>query len=191
MPRLRAGLRNIVPPFRQIFGRDSKSRCAGGVDASTTLCFAGTARTLLTMASEPVANATKAPTRRQQQQEVDATAKDDTELRLEKALFGDTAGFLDSLSAARYGEGKALKLYSSESDDNAASNDEDLSDVPDENVSIASRMPPLFLTFSSFSSWMQALDHCPPLSPMRMAKMRHQSPQIVPEQFGMTATTTG
>lgn len=143
------------------------------------------------MASVSVENASKAPTRRQQRQDVDVTAKDETELRLEKALFGDTAGFLDSLSAARYGEGKALKLYDSESDDNAANSDENLSDVPDEDVSPLSSMPPLDLTFGSFSSSTQALDLCLPLSPTRMAKMRPQSLHIVPEQFGTTATTIG
>lgn len=112
--------------------------------ASTSFCFAGTARTSLTMASVSVASASNAPTRRQQRQDADAIAKDETELRLEKALFGDTAGFLDSLSAVRYGEGKALRLYNSESDDNAGSNDEDLGDVPDEDVSLSSSMPPLF-----------------------------------------------
>ena len=89
------------------------------------------------MAADSVPNGSNAPTRRQQQLAVDATTKDETELRLEKALFGDTAGFLDSLSAARYGEGKALQLYDSHSDDEVVSNDEDLSDVPDEDVSPA------------------------------------------------------
>lgn len=142
------------------------------------------------MASVSVADASKAPTRRQQRDGVDAAAKDETELRLEKALFGDTAGFLDSLSAARYGEGKALKLYDSESDEDAGSNEEDLGDVPDEDVSLAGSMAPLVLTFSSFSSSTQALGLCLLLSPMRMAKTQPQSPQIVPEQFGTTATTT-
>ena len=78
-----------------------------------------------------------APTRRRRQQAVEIE-KDDTELRLEKALFGDSAGFLDSLSAARYGEGKALQLYGSDSEnDTAGDDDEDLADVADEDVSSA------------------------------------------------------
>lgn len=89
------------------------------------------------MASVESMSGGHAPTRRKQQQVADATAKDDTELRLEKALFGDDAGFLNSLSAARYGEGKELALYDSHSEDDAAADeDEDLANVADEDVSL-------------------------------------------------------
>lgn len=86
------------------------------------------------MTSKVSTGGSKAPTRRQKPV-LDATTKDDTEIRLEKALFGDEAGFLDSLSAAKYGEGKALQLYTSDSEvDAAGQEDEDLADVPDEDV---------------------------------------------------------
>lgn len=104
-----------------------------------------------------------APTRRRQQQTVEIE-KDDIELRLEKALFGDDAGFLDSISAARYGEGKELQLYSSDSD-NGDVNDEDLDlgDVADEDVSFANSRKCFEpeLTCYSYFFWMQALELYP------------------------------
>jgi U3 small nucleolar RNA-associated protein 18 len=78
------------------------------------------------------------PTRRRSRRrhaDVDVLEKDDTELRLEKALFGDEAGFLDSISAARHNEGKEVQTYGGESEDDVLSEeDEDLADVPDEDL---------------------------------------------------------
>jgi hypothetical protein len=88
------------------------------------------------MASAGTMSGSNAPTRRKSRQAVDVAEKDDVELRLEKALFGDDAGFLDSLSAAKYGEGKELDLYDSDNDhDGDADGDLDLADVADEDVS--------------------------------------------------------
>ena len=83
----------------------------------------------------------KAPTRRLSKPEVAGLAqnleKDDTELRLEKVLFGDDAGFLKSLKAAR-GTDRALQRFRSDSDsDQSAEEAEDqdeLENVPDEDL---------------------------------------------------------
>lgn len=82
-------------------------------------------------------SANNAPTRRQQKPShaTDILEKDETELRLERALFGDEAGFLESLTTARHDENRALQVYGSDSD--AAGDDstsENLEDVPDEDV---------------------------------------------------------
>ncbi|KPI39947.1 putative U3 small nucleolar RNA-associated protein 18 [Cyphellophora attinorum] len=78
------------------------------------------------------------PTRRRSRRrhaDVDVLEKDDTELRLENALFGDEAGFLDSISAAKYNEGKELQTYGGDSEDDVVSDDdEDLAEVPDEDL---------------------------------------------------------
>lgn len=84
-----------------------------------------------------------APTRRRSQKKTQTPEKDDVELRLEKALFGDDAGFLDSLSAAKHSEGKALAIYGSDEGSDAASDGaEDLGDVPDEDVRMPSPSTP-------------------------------------------------
>lgn len=87
------------------------------------------------MATASTAAASGAPTRRRPSRDAEVLEKDDTEILLEKALFGDAAGFLDSLSAARYGQGKELQTYVSGSDASEADGEEeDLADVPDEDV---------------------------------------------------------
>ncbi len=65
--------------------------------------------------------------------------KDETELRLEKAIFGDAAGFLDSLT--RPGSpGRSDLILRGDGDvgdgdeDGDEGSDENLSDVPDEDV---------------------------------------------------------
>jgi hypothetical protein len=76
-----------------------------------------------------------APTRRKHHPTAATIEKDDAELRLEKALFGDDAGFLNSLSAARYGEARQLQVYSDEeSQAGATEDDDDLANVADEDV---------------------------------------------------------
>jgi hypothetical protein len=89
------------------------------------------------MATEHLAGPSHAPTRRRRSRPTEVLEKDDTELRLEKALFGDDAGFLKSLSTARGSLGKELLVYASADDDESAPSegDEDLGDVPDEDVS--------------------------------------------------------
>ena len=65
--------------------------------------------------------------------------KDDVELRLEKALFGDDAGFLESLTKREVGNTRGLirrtSNGSAESDQDNEEGDR-LSDVPDEDVCI-------------------------------------------------------
>jgi U3 small nucleolar RNA-associated protein 18 len=67
---------------------------------------------------------------------VDVLAKDDVELRLEKALFGDDAGFLESLKRNQVQEGRSLAKY----EDNASEQpledeaDGELGDIADEDL---------------------------------------------------------
>ena len=92
------------------------------------------------MASTDIINRSSAPTRRRERKPnplaTDVLEKDDTELRLEKALFGDDAGFLNSLTAQRWGEDRELQRVRSgsepSSDDEAE--EDDLADVPDEDL---------------------------------------------------------
>lgn len=62
--------------------------------------------------------------------------KDDTELRLEKALFGDDAGFLDALTSSRRDDGRSLQRIRRDSDEGSVQEveDENLADVPDEDL---------------------------------------------------------
>ncbi|RVX71242.1 hypothetical protein B0A52_04816 [Exophiala mesophila] len=77
----------------------------------------------------------KGPSDSRQRPVVDAIPKDDVELRLEKALFGDDLGFLDSLKKRVSDEDHALIRHMSQ-DSEASGNEEDegLSDIPDENL---------------------------------------------------------
>ena len=70
------------------------------------------------------------------QSPADVLEKDDTELRLEKALFGDDAGFLKSLIAQRWGEDRELQRVGSGSEPTSGieAEEEDLADVPDEDL---------------------------------------------------------
>ena len=87
----------------------------------------------------------QAPTRLicdfKQRRATETLEKDDTELRLERAVFGDNAGFLQSLTRHVAGDDRALlhrgRDKSDESDygDGADGEDEDLGDVADEDVS--------------------------------------------------------
>lgn len=84
---------------------------------------------------------------------VDAIAKDDVELRLEKALFGDDLGFLDSLKKRDSDNDRALIRHTSQ-DSEASGNEQDegLGDIPDDNV--CSRISNVYHSHSdpSFSS---------------------------------------
>jgi len=61
--------------------------------------------------------------------------KDETERRLEKLLFGDEAGFLDSLqNSTASGKHALLRVSSKESDEDAEG--DGLNDVADEDVSV-------------------------------------------------------
>lgn len=62
--------------------------------------------------------------------------KDETEMRLEKMLFGDEAGFLSSLAAptSRTETALARVLDDGEKDDAVSQEDQDMDDVPDEEV---------------------------------------------------------
>ena len=88
------------------------------------------------MASADTLSRGNAPTRpRKQPTKVEVLEKDDTELRLEKALFGDEAGFLDSLTAGRSDADNSLQLYGGgDRIHSDAEEAEDLADVPDEDV---------------------------------------------------------
>lgn len=73
----------------------------------------------------------------------DVLEKDETELRLEKALFGDDAGFLDSLQPRETPNDLSLARTKRPEDEDAEGDEDDdnegLSDVVDEEVSISSR----------------------------------------------------
>ena len=97
------------------------------------------------MASTTTISRSGAPTRRRQQPN-DAPAdvaleKDETELRLEKALFGDDAGFLAALTTQRWRDGGALQRTrtGSHEDSDEAVEKEDLAEVPDEEVCLCIR----------------------------------------------------
>lgn len=80
--------------------------------------------------------------------------KDETELRLEKALFGDELGFLNSLQASRATDSEALRSYEPDgvSEPEAV---EDLEAVNDDEV-IPFRSPStLILMDGSYSSLTQ------------------------------------
>jgi len=83
----------------------------------------------------------EAPTRIRNQSEkgskgTDTLEKDDVELRLEKALFGDDAGFLESLKRQDVAHDKALVHLRDDASEGSEAEDGDggLSDVPDEDV---------------------------------------------------------
>lgn len=83
----------------------------------------------------------QAPTRRRKENErsqpTDILEKDEVELRLEKALFGDDAGFLESLKRNEAGRAQALIQYRDPEKGGPSDEEEDggLSDVADEDVS--------------------------------------------------------
>jgi len=87
---------------------------------------------------------TKLRKRDEKRNPTDTLEKDEVELRLEKALFGDNAGFLSSLAAAkpRQEEGALVPAYDESDDEDARLEDEqdDLNDVADEDVSTFSYM---------------------------------------------------
>lgn len=68
----------------------------------------------------------------------DNLEKDDVELRLEKTLFGDDAGFLQSLTKHELRDDRALvpRKVRTEEDNDEEDGEEDLEDVADEDVSI-------------------------------------------------------
>jgi len=82
------------------------------------------------------------PTRRLNAKEVAARKqkevleKDDTERQLEKILFGDRAGFLDSLNRSAQDDNKALTRVPGEGDskDGEGDDDEGMEDVADEDL---------------------------------------------------------
>ena len=92
------------------------------------------------MASTSTSSRPSAPTRRRDTKTdtivTDIPGKDDTELRLEKALFGDDAGFLKSLTTQRWGEDGDLQRTShgSEPGSDDEGKEEDLAGVPDEDL---------------------------------------------------------
>ncbi len=80
-----------------------------------------------------------APTKqRKEPKGTEALPKDDIELRLEKALFGDDAGFLESLKATQVQEDRSLSRIRDEDDEGEEAFDEGLTGVADEDV----RIPP-------------------------------------------------
>jgi U3 small nucleolar RNA-associated protein 18 len=90
------------------------------------------------MASMEGVQVSNAPTRRRtalaDSKEKVVREKDETELRLEKALFGDEAGFLESLTS-RQDEDRALQRLRRASDDGSDDEEEeDLAEVPDEDL---------------------------------------------------------
>lgn len=89
----------------------------------------------------------EAPTRIRKQSEkkskvTDTLEKDEIELRLEKALFGDNAGFLESLKRQDVGQDKALVRIRDDAseDSDVEDGEEGLSDVADEDVCLASQL---------------------------------------------------
>ena len=97
------------------------------------------------MAAVQPTRITQAPTRlRSDSAKKEATEtleKDDVELRLEKALFGDDAGFLESLTRQVVQDDRAparsrqAEVGDSGDDDDNGGEEEDFSGVPDEDVS--------------------------------------------------------
>lgn len=86
-----------------------------------------------------MAHPTKVRNRPAKSEALDPTEKDEVELRLEKAVFGDDAGFLESLQKHELQDGRALTRYEQHdlgehSSDGADDVDEGLSDVADEEV---------------------------------------------------------
>jgi hypothetical protein len=69
-----------------------------------------------------------------------AVEKDGTEEKLEKLIFGDEAGFLDSLKTHNTGRELLRKSASSEEEEEHAGSDEDLEGLADENVRSASTL---------------------------------------------------
>lgn len=89
----------------------------------------------------------EAPTRIRKQPEkkskvTDNLEKDGVELRLEEALFGDDAGFLESLKRQDVTHDKALVHLRDDASEGSEIQDGDggLSDVPDEDVCAASQL---------------------------------------------------
>jgi hypothetical protein len=72
----------------------------------------------------------------------DVLAKDDVELRLEKALFGDDAGFLESLKRNQVQEGRSLAKYEDNASEQSLEDEADgeLDDVADEDVGTVRRL---------------------------------------------------
>lgn len=79
----------------------------------------------------------KIPLDNRRKMEVEVLEKDETELRLEKMLFGDEAGFMDSLKAPVLGRSLTLVHGHQDSDEDMvdAADEEDIEEVPDEEVS--------------------------------------------------------
>jgi len=80
------------------------------------------------------------PTKPKQHEEsghADNLEKDETELRLEKALFGDEAGFLDALRSRDAEDGRSLqrRQRNEESESDGSEGEQDLANVADEDVS--------------------------------------------------------
>lgn len=86
--------------------------------------------------------------------------KDETELRLEKLLFGDEAGFLDSLRTESRSQTRALVADPSQKSD-VDTDEEDLDEVADEDVRAQLSPTSCSHLFShSCSSSILGLVHC-------------------------------
>lgn len=75
--------------------------------------------------------------RNRERAEVEILEKDDTERQLERLLFGDEAGFLDALKEPAISRETALERLREQDDEGSEKEieDENLEDVPDEDVS--------------------------------------------------------
>jgi hypothetical protein len=136
---------------------------------------------------------TKIKERDQKTLPTDVLEKDEVELRLEKALFGDDAGFLKSLTREQPPEaGQLSRREDTDFEGFGAEDDQDeLDDVADEDVCITG-IERLTLSDSSnsCSSSTLAQDNFLPQSPKTS---NVQSPSIilyVVSRHGTTATTT-
>lgn len=143
----------------------------------------------------------EAPTRIRKQSEknvkgTDVLEKDDIELRLEKALFGDDAGFLDSLKRSNDTEHRSLvRFRDDESEESDAEDAEDgrLSDVADEDVrpALPHKNCAIWLMMTLSSSFL-TLVQVPslPRSPENSNRLPPHKWTSNGNKLGMTATTT-
>lgn len=125
----------------------------------------------------------------------DALEKDAIELRLEKALFGDDAGFLDSLTRTQTGEdetGAVIRYGVSDHEDEEGAEDPDhLSDVADNDVGTQKTQCRHAVTDFQFSYFflmpapVSSLQRCR----KTLKKPNHSISLRAASLHGMTATT--
>jgi hypothetical protein len=138
-----------------------------------------------------------APTKIKEQDQktlpTDVLEKDEVELRLEKALFGDDAGFLESLTREQPHEAGQLRRREDTDFEGFGTEDdqEELDDVADEDVCITGiERLNLSNSCNSYSSWTLAQDNFLPQSPKTSNAQSTSILLYVDSRHGTTATTT-